>query len=74
MLGDAHKLPFRNNSLVLIVSTGTLHHLRNLKEFFKECERALKEKGEAWLYEFSHDVKPQELREAAKQWKNLRES
>jgi len=51
-----------------------LHHLRNLKEFFKECERALKEKGEAWLYEFSHDVKPQELREAAKQWKNLRES
>lgn len=36
VLGDAHKLPFRNDSLDLIVSTGTLHHLRNLKEFFKE--------------------------------------
>jgi len=69
VVGDAHKLPFRSNSLDLIVSTGTLHHLRNVEEFFRECGRTLKEKGEAVICELSHDIKPEELREQSRKWK-----
>ena len=69
VVGDAHKLPFRSNSLDLIVSTGTLHHLRNVEEFFRECGRTLKEKGEAVICELSYDIKPEELREQSRKWK-----
>lgn len=72
VLGDAHKLPFRNNSLNLIISTGTLHHIRNPEELFKECKRTLKQNREAWIYELSHDIKPEEFKETLKQWKKPR--
>ena len=69
VVGDAHKLPFRSNSLGLIVSTGTLHHLRNVEEFFRECRRTLKEKGEAVICELSHDIKPEELKKQSVKWR-----
>ena len=69
IVGDAHKLPFRDNSLDFIVSTGTLHHLGNLAEFFRECCRALRKEGKALIYELSHDVSSKELKEQSARWK-----
>ena len=47
VLGDAHKLPFRSESIGLIVSTETLHHIRKPYELFGECMRVLKDRHEA---------------------------
>jgi len=69
VVGDAHKLPFRSNSLDLIMSTGTLHHLRNIEEFFRECRRTLREEGKAVICELSYDIKPEELKEQSRKWK-----
>jgi len=66
ILGDAHHLPFRDRALNLILSTGTLHHLRKPLTFFGECLRVLKEDCEAWIYELSYDISYHEVRETAK--------
>ena len=72
VVGDAHKLPFRSNSLGLIVSTGTLYNLRNIEEFFRECRRTLREEGKAVICELSHDIKPEELKEQSRKWRRPR--
>jgi len=56
IVADAHKMPIKDCSIDLIVSTGTLHHIREPAEFFRECSRILSENGEAWIYEFSYDA------------------
>ncbi len=56
VIGDAHSLPFRSECMGLVLSTGTLHHLRDLASFFHECKRVLSRSGYALLYELSHDV------------------
>ncbi len=68
ILGDAHKLPFRNKSIEVILSTGTLHHLPNPETVFRECSRILKEKRSIRLiYDFSHDAPRNELEKSAKE-------
>lgn len=66
VVADAHKMPLRDNCLDLIVSTGTLHHIRNPREVFSECTRVLKIGCEAWIYEFSHDASWSECSSTAK--------
>ena len=56
IVADAHKMPIRDGCFDLIVSTGTLHHIRKPEEFFKECLRVSKRTGETWIYEFSYDA------------------
>jgi len=65
VLADAHKIPLRNMSINLIISTGTLHHIRKPEKMFRECNRVLKEGGEAWIYEFSHDTPKSDLVKSA---------
>ncbi len=69
VLGDAHELPFRDSSISIIVSTGTLHHLPKPRKFFLECLRILKVGGKALIYEFSSDASPTELLSTAKEFK-----
>jgi len=69
VVGDARKLPFRDSSLDFILSTGTLHYLRDLAEFFRECSRALRKEGKALICELSHDVSSKELKEQSARWK-----
>jgi len=64
---DAHMLPIRDGSIDLAVSTGTLHHIRRPEQVFRECMRILASRGEAWIYELSHDAPLKEIVEAAKQ-------
>jgi len=56
VIADAHKTPLRGQSTDLIISTGTLHHIRRPTQLFTESTRILRRKGEAWIYEFSHDA------------------
>jgi len=69
VVADAHKLPLRHSCLDLLLSTGTLHHIRRPADVFRECARVLKGNGEAWIYEFSHDAPRAEVGRTAREFK-----
>ena len=50
-LGDAAELPFDDNSIDLIVSTGSMHHWTRPVQVFNECYRVLKMNREAQIYD-----------------------
>ena len=56
VFGNAAKLPFKDNSLDLVVSTGVFHHLKMPRLVFEECYRVLKASGEAWIYDGCPEV------------------
>jgi len=51
VFGNAARLPFRDNSIDLVVSTGASHHWKTPRLVFDECHRVLKSGGEAWIYD-----------------------
>ncbi|MFO7996068.1 MAG: class I SAM-dependent methyltransferase [Dehalococcoidia bacterium] len=56
VLANAARLPFKDDSIDLIISTGTLHHWKAPAEVFHECHRVLKTGSEAWIYDGCPDV------------------
>ena len=54
--GNAVDLPFEDNSIDFIVSTGSLHHWRAPAKVFDECYRVLKIGKEAWIYDGCPDA------------------
>lgn len=56
VFGNAARLPFRDNSIGLVVSTGALHHWRAPRPVLDECYRVLKTGGEAWIYDGCPEV------------------
>jgi len=56
VFGDASRLPFKGDSLDMIISTGALHHWKEPADVFRECYRTLKGGGEAWIYDGCPDV------------------
>lgn len=50
-LANAVALPFENDSIDLIVSTGSFHHWKQPLKVFNECYRVLKENQEVWIYD-----------------------
>jgi ubiquinone/menaquinone biosynthesis C-methylase UbiE len=51
VFGNAARLPFKDGSIDLAVSTGVFHHLKSPRLVFDECYRVLKPGGEAWIYD-----------------------
>jgi ubiquinone/menaquinone biosynthesis C-methylase UbiE len=51
VFGNAARLPFKRNSMDLVVSTGVFHHLKSPRLVFEECYRVLRAGGEAWIYD-----------------------
>jgi len=51
VFGNAAKLPFKDNSIDLVVSTGASHHWKTPRLVFDECYRVLKTGKEAWVYD-----------------------
>ncbi|MEA1964832.1 MAG: methyltransferase domain-containing protein [Candidatus Aerophobetes bacterium] len=49
--GNVADLPFEDDSIDFIVSTGSLHHWRKSVKVFDECYRVLKSGKEAWIYD-----------------------
>lgn len=54
--GNATDLPFEDNSIDLIISTGSLHHWKTPAGVFDECYRVLKIGREAWIYDGCPDT------------------
>lgn len=53
---DAHKLPFGEGNLEMVVSVGLLHHLNAPIKSLDEIYRVLKDGGEAWIYDVCSDA------------------
>ena len=45
VVGDCHKMPFKDKTFDTIVSGDMLEHIENPSEFFRECYRVLKDDG-----------------------------
>jgi len=56
VLVNVAKLPFRDNSIDLVVSTGASHHWKTPRTVFDECYRVLKPGKEAWIYDGCPEV------------------
>ena len=56
VFGNAADLPFEDDSMDLIVSTGSLHHWKTPAKVFDECYRVLKIGKEAWIYDGCPDA------------------
>jgi ubiquinone/menaquinone biosynthesis C-methylase UbiE len=56
VFGNAAKLPFKDNSIDLVVSTGASHHWKTPRLVFDECYRVLKTGQEAWIYDGCPEV------------------
>jgi len=56
VFGNAAKLPSKDNSIDLVISTGALHHWKTPRLVFDECYRVLKAGGEAWIYDGCPEV------------------
>ena len=56
VFGNAARLPFKDNSIDLVVSTGASHHWKTPRLVFDECYRVLKAGGEAWIYDGCPEV------------------
>jgi ubiquinone/menaquinone biosynthesis C-methylase UbiE len=56
VFGNAAKLPFKDNSIDLVISTGALHHWKTPGTVFDECYRVLKTGQEAWIYDWCPEV------------------
>jgi len=56
VFGNAAKLPFKDNSIDLVVSTGASHHWKTPRMVFDECYRVLKTGKEAWIYDGCPEV------------------
>ena len=61
VVSDAMRLPFAENSLRAIVMTDVLHHIPDVRRFFREARRCLRAKGrilmiEPWVSKWSRFV------------------
>jgi len=56
VFGNVSQLPFKDNSIDLVVSTGASHHWKTPRMVFDECYRVLKTGKEAWIYDGCPEV------------------
>jgi ubiquinone/menaquinone biosynthesis C-methylase UbiE len=56
IFGNAANLPFKDNSIDLVISTGASHHWKTPRMVFDECYRVLKTDREAWIYDGCPEV------------------
>jgi ubiquinone/menaquinone biosynthesis C-methylase UbiE len=63
---SAYDTGFENNSIDLVVSTGTVHHLSKPLNAFNEIYRILKRGGEAWLFDGRKDCTKAEFEETVR--------
>jgi len=66
--GNAAALPFEDDSIDFIVSTGSLHHWNKPVKVFDECYRVLKKDGEGWIYDPCRDALKENIEQAKKEY------
>lgn len=57
---NATELPFKDESIDFIVSTGSFHHWKYPVKVFNESYRVLKHNGEAWIYDGCYNLPEKE--------------
>lgn len=60
-LVNAVHLPFEDNSIDFIVSTGSFHHWKQPIKVFNECYRVLKANANAWIYDGCYNPPNEEI-------------
>jgi ubiquinone/menaquinone biosynthesis C-methylase UbiE len=65
-IGSAYDTGFKDNSIDLVVSTNTVHHLSKPLNAFNEIYRILKPRGQAWLLEGRKDCTKAEFEETVR--------
>ncbi len=66
--GNAASLPFEDDSIDFIVSTGSLHHWNKPAKIFNECYRVLKKDGQGWIYDPCRDALKEGVEQAKKEY------
>jgi ubiquinone/menaquinone biosynthesis C-methylase UbiE len=56
VFGNAARLPFKDNSTDLVITTGAMHHWKTPRLVLSECYRVLKPGQEAWIYDGCPEV------------------
>jgi len=56
VFGNAARLPFKDDSIDLVISTGASHHWKTPRLVFDECHRVVKIGKEAWVYDGCPEV------------------
>lgn len=67
-LGNVADLPFEDDSIDFVVSTGALHHWHTPGKAFDECYRVLKNGKEAWIYDPCPEALQDGVDEAKKEY------
>jgi ubiquinone/menaquinone biosynthesis C-methylase UbiE len=67
-LANAAELPFKDDSIDFIVSTGSLHHWNKPGKVFDECYRVLKKDGQGWIYDPCRDALNENIEQAKKEY------
>jgi ubiquinone/menaquinone biosynthesis C-methylase UbiE len=71
-LHNANSLPFTDDSVDLIVSTGSMHHWKKPIEIFNECYRVLKSNHGAWIYDGCSNLPKEHLGKMAKEYRKFK--
>ena len=71
-VSNAAELPFEDDSIDFIVSTGSLHHWKKPTKVFNECYRVLKNGKEAWIYDGCSDIAEEAVGKVVKKYGFLR--
>lgn len=61
-VGDAHNLPYQNNSFDIVFSSSSLHHWRCRDRVFREIRRILKNDCSAYIWDFRKDATREEIK------------
>ena len=71
-VGDARKIPFANCSFDAVISTGSIHHWKDLTAGLNEIYRVLKQGGYALMYDLVSDTPESVIKEAAQEFGKLK--
>jgi ubiquinone/menaquinone biosynthesis C-methylase UbiE len=70
--GNANNIPFPDNSFNIVVSTGSIHHWKDLTAGLNEVYRVLKHGGYALMYDLVSDTPKSILKESAREFGKLK--
>lgn len=71
-LHNAFSLPFVDDSIDLIVSTGSMHHWTNPIDVFNECHRVIKNNHEVWIYDGCSNIPKEHSEKLTKEYKKFK--
>ena len=71
-LANAIHLPFKDNSIDFIVSTGSFHHWKQPIKVFNECYRVLKGNTKAWIYDGCYNPPYEEVLKLKRKYGSFR--